>query len=224
MLRHTTFMDSVLGRLDQALRTLAADTPAARPMPVADGAPSISSAPVAARAPSALSASERVLAGNLMRVNHAGEIAAQALYHGQAAGARAPRVRAAMTQAAQEENDHLAWTAARLQALGTHPSVLNPVWYGGSFALGFAAGMIGDRFSLGFLAETETQVVAHLDRHLAELPPADRQSRAVLLQMRADEAKHATQAVHAGGVTLPYPIRRAMRFTARIMTGTARWL
>lgn len=205
-------MDSMLGHFDRALRTLAADASAARPTPTADSTSGT------------LSASERALAGNLMRVNHAGEIAAQALYHGQAAGARAPRVRAAMMHAAEEENDHLAWTAARLQALGTHRSVLNPVWYAASFGLGFVAGRIGDRFSLGFLAETETQVVAHLDRHLAELPPADRQSRAVLLQMRADEAKHATQAVHAGGMRLPYPIRRAMRFTARIMTGTARWL
>ena len=214
MQRHLNLIDAVLGHIDQALRTLAATAPASRPTPHA----------TAASPTTPLTERERILAGNLMRVNHAGEVAAQALYHGQAAGAGAPRVRAAMLQAAREETDHLAWTAARLQALGTHRSVLNPVWYAGSFALGYAAGRIGDRFSLGFLAETEAQVVAHLDRHLAELPAAEAESRAVLLQMRADEAKHATQAVHAGGMSLPYPIRRAMRFTARIMTGTARWL
>lgn len=214
MQHQLTIFDALLGHMDQALRTFAATATASRPMPTAREAN---------KAP-AIDERERTLAGKLMRVNHAGEVAAQALYHGQAAGARAPRVRTAMLQAAQEENDHLAWTAARLHALGTHRSVLNPVWYAGSFALGYAAGLVGDRFSLGFLAETETQVVAHLDRHLAELPAADVESRAVLLQMRADEAKHATQAVHAGGMSLPYPIRRAMRFSARIMTGTARWL
>lgn len=214
MHRQLNLFDRVLGQVDQALRALGTDAPPSRLLPKA-----------ATRAqPYAMTDGERTLAGDLMRVNHAGEVAAQALYQGQAAGARTPRVRAAMMHAAQEENDHLAWTAARLRALGTHRSLLNPVWYVGSFALGYAAGFIGDRFSLGFLAETETQVVAHIDRHLAELPAADPESRAVLLQMRADEAKHATQAVHAGGMSLPYPIRRAMRFTARIMTGTARWL
>lgn len=211
MQRATTLFDNVLGHFDQALRTLAAATPPTRPSPTA-----------ATAAP--MDAQERTLAGDLMRVNHAGEVAAQALYHGQAAAARSPRVRAAMLQAAQEENDHLAWTGARLHALGTRPSVLNPVWYAGSFVLGYAAALVGDRFSLGFLAETETQVVAHIDRHLAELPARDVASRAMLTQMRADEAKHATQAMHAGGTSLPYPIRRAMRFTARIMTSTARWL
>lgn len=206
-------LDNVLGHIDQALRTIATEAAPSRPMPTAAALPT-----------TPLSEGERTLAGNLMRVNHAGEVAAQALYHGQAAGARAPRVRAAMLQAAQEENDHLAWTGARLAALGTHRSLLNPLWYAGSFAMGYAAARVGDRFSLGFLAETETQVVEHLDRHLAELPAGDTASRAVLLQMRADEAKHATQAVHAGGISLPYPIRRAMRFTARIMTATARWL
>lgn len=214
MHRQLNFFDRVLGELDQALRTLGTTAPPSRSMPKAATAVNRVT----------MNEGERTLSGSLMRINHAGEVAAQALYQGQAAGARAPRVRAAMVQAAQEENDHLAWTAARLQALGAHRSVLNPVWYAGSFALGYVAGLVGDRFSLGFLAETETQVVAHIDRHLAELPPADVESRAVLLQMRADEAKHATQAVHAGGIGLPYPIRRAMRFTARIMTGTARWL
>lgn len=219
MHRQITLFDAVLAHVDQALRTLAATAPASRPMPTPPMPTSQD-----AKKPSVIDERDRTLAGNLMRVNHAGEVAAQALYHGQAAGARAPRVRAAMLQAAREENDHLAWTTARLQALGTHRSVLNPVWYAGSFVLGYTAGLVGDRFSLGFLAETETQVVAHLDRHLAELPTSDLESRAVLQQMRADEAKHATQAVHAGGMSLPFPIRRAMRFSARIMTGTARWL
>jgi len=160
----------------------------------------------------------------LMRVNHAGEVAAQALYHGQSLTARDPSVRAALERAAREENDHLVWCRDRLAALGGRTSRLDPLWYAGSFAIGALAGLAGDRWSLGFLAETERQVVAHLEDHLARLPPGDRQSRAVLEQMREDEGRHATTAMAAGGGELPPPLRHLMRLTSRIMTRTAYWI
>lgn len=167
---------------------------------------------------------ERRLAGRLMRVNHAGEVCAQALYQGQALTAREPRVRSAMEQSSEEENDHLAWCAQRLTELDAHTSILNPLWYAGSFTIGAAFGAVGDKWSLGFLAETERQVVKHLERHLARLPDDDAKSRAILEQMRVDEQQHATTAVQAGAATLPDPIPRMMGLTARIMTGTAEYL
>lgn len=159
-----------------------------------------------------------------MRVNHAGEVCAQALYQGQALTARNTDVRAKLERAAQEENDHLAWTAERLGELGARPSYLNPLWYTGSLAIGAIAGMIGDRWSLGFLAETEHQVVEHLEGHLTRLPAEDRRSRALVEQMREDEGRHATTALEAGASELPLPARRIMRLVAKVMTTTAYWI
>jgi ubiquinone biosynthesis monooxygenase Coq7 len=159
-----------------------------------------------------------------MRVNHAGEIAAQALYHGQALVATDPAVRAFLEESALEEGDHLAWCAARLEALGSRPSRLDPLWYAGSVAIGALAGLAGDRASLGFIAETERQVEGHLASHLERLPAADLDSRAVVEQMKQDEAAHRQHALARGGAELPFPVRALMRGVARIMTGSAYWL
>lgn len=157
----------------------------------------------------------------LMRVNHAGEVAAQALYHGQSLTARGARVRADLERAAAEEEDHLIWCRRRLGELHAGTSVLDPLWYAGSFAIGTLAGLAGDRVNLGFLAETERQVEAHLEDHLARLPVEDARSRAVLEQMHIDEAQHARMAAHGGAVPLPSPVVRAMRVVSRVMTRTA---
>lgn len=159
----------------------------------------------------------------LMRVNHTGEICAQALYQGQALTARASEAKQALEQAAQEETEHLAWTERRIGELGGRKSLLNPLWYAGSFAIGAAAGLLGDRWNLGFLAETERQVGAHLQGHLDRLPAEDRKTRAILEQMKIDEARHATSALGHGGAELPEPARRAMRLASRVMTRTAYW-
>lgn len=164
-----------------------------------------------------LDRSARRHAAGLMRVNHAGEICAQALYHGQATSARDRRTSAQFEQAAREEADHLRWCELRLEELGDRPSLLDPVWYVGSFAIGAGAGLAGDRWSLGFVVETERQVEAHLGDHLDRLPPGDERSRAVVRQMQADEARHGNQARQAGGRDLPRPIQEAMRLTAGIM-------
>jgi len=159
-----------------------------------------------------------------MRVNHAGEIAAQALYHGQALAARSGETRAWLLDAARAESDHLAWCEARLTELGSHPSRLAPLWYAGSFAIGALAAAFGDRASLGFVAETERQVEGHLDEHLSRLPAGDERSRAILREMRADESRHGANARAAGASSIPAPVRALMRQTARIMTGTAYWV
>lgn len=206
-------LDHLIAGLDQALHTVFGPTPAAeRPNP-ADACQT-----------GELSPDQRRLAARLMRVNHAGEIAAQALYQGQALTARQPRVREKMQQAAREENDHLAWTAGRITQLGGHTSWLNPLWYTHSFAIGALAGMAGDKWSLGFVAETEHQVVRHLDEHLARLAPQDDKSRAILEQMRIDEDRHATTALEAGAAGLPAPIRQLMGLTSKLMTRTAFWV
>jgi len=171
-----------------------------------------------------LSAQERRHSAGLMRINHAGEVAAQALYQGQALTANLANVREQMTQAAREEQDHLAWCEQRLHELGDRTSWLNPLWYGGSFAIGALAGAAGDAWSLGFVAETERQVMRHLEQHLATLPTADAKSRAILEQMKIDEGQHATMAVQAGGKELPEPIKRLMGLTSKVMTSTAYWL
>ena len=171
--------------------------------------------------PEPASETDMRLAGELMRVNHAGEVCAQALYQGQALTARSARVRKAMEQASDEENDHLAWCQARLDELGEHTSRLTPVWFVGSFAMGSLAGVFGDPWSLGFLAETERQVVRHLEDHLQRLPPGDSRSRRILEQMRIDEGRHAHRALGAGGRELPESIKRSMAGTARIMTTAA---
>lgn len=206
-------LDNLLGGLDQALRTVFGPAPETqRPSP-------------AASLPDAnLDTTARELAGRLMRINHAGEICAQALYQGQAVTAKLPDVRGKMEQAAAEENDHLAWTAERIHALGTHTSYLNPLWYVGSFAIGAVAGLAGDRWSLGFVAETERQVVRHLDSHLGRLAPTDKKSQAILEQMRIDEGRHATVAIESGAANLPEPIRQLMRLTSKVMTETAYWV
>lgn len=172
-------------------------------------------APSGADAP--LDAATRRHVAGLMRVNHAGEVAAQALYHGQAFVARREQTRAQLMAAAREEQDHLRWCEERLRELGDHPSRLQPLWYAGSFAIGAAAGLAGDRWSLGFIDETERQVSEHLGEHLAQLPPEDAKSRAILERMRADEERHGRDAREAGGRALPAPVKTLMRQVARVM-------
>ncbi len=159
-----------------------------------------------------------------MRVNHSGEIAAQALYHGQALVARSAATRDLLLKAAREETDHLAWCETRLKELSSRPSLLNPLWYAGSFAIGALTGLLGDRASLGFVVETERQVEGHLDEHLARLPPDDARSRAILEAMQRDEVAHGATAKAAGGSELPLPVRSLMRSTARVMTSAAYWV
>lgn len=200
-------LDCLIRSADNALRALFAPAHATRDLPL----------PGAAE----LSASERRHVAGLMRVNHAGEIAAQALYHGQALVARSERTRAFLLRAASEEGDHLAWCEQRLHELGAHTSVLNPLWYAGSFAIGALAAAVSDPVSLGFVSETERQVEGHLDAHLAALPSQDERTRRILEQMKSDETGHADSAERAGAVPLPAPIRALMRATAGIMTRTA---
>jgi len=194
---------------DAALRTLFATPHAARPRPGA-GADE-----------TRLEPAQRQLAGALMRVNHVGEVCAQALYTAQAAATRNPALRTHFLKAAHEETDHLAWTQARMEELGARPSLLNPLWYAGAFGLGLLAGRLGDRVSLGFVVETEKQVEAHLQSHLERLPVQDHASRAIVAQMKQDEAEHAAQAAQAGALALPPPVKALMRAAARIMTTTA---
>lgn len=215
-MRDMSPLDELLAAADRALRSAFAPAVAARPVPGAR-------APAGA-APESLTDSERREAANLMRVNHAGEIAAQALYHGQAAFARRPEVKAMLLQAGREEADHLAWCEQRLQELGSRPSLLGPLWYAGSFAIGAAAALAGDRVSLGFVAETERQVEGHLDDHLGRLPAGDPRSRAILQAMQRDEKAHGEAALAAGGAELPAPARAAMHATSRVMTFTSYWV
>lgn len=177
--------------------------------------------PGAAVPESRLSDTERTHAAGLMRVNHAGEVAAQALYQAHAFWAQDAQISATMERAAREEEDHLAWCEARLDSLGSRPSVLQPLWFAGSFAIGSVASLLGDRWGLGFVAETERQVVRHLDSHLGSLPVDDGPSRAIVRQMREDESRHAFQAVQSGAAELPSPVRRLMSAVARIMTTAA---
>ncbi|HCC62437.1 MAG TPA: demethoxyubiquinone hydroxylase family protein [Pseudomonas sp.] len=167
-----------------------------------------------------LSESEARHVAGLMRINHTGEVCAQALYQGQALTARLPRVREAMERAADEEIDHLAWCEQRIHQLGSHTSVLNPLFYGLSFGIGASAGLISDRISLGFVAATEDQVCKHLDEHLEQIPQEDEKSRAILEQMRTDEAQHSTAALDAGGLRFPAPVKFGMSLMAKVMTKT----
>jgi ubiquinone biosynthesis monooxygenase Coq7 len=211
--RHYSPLDHLLIQLDVGLRTVFG-----RPQVTErrDPADDVTEAD--------LSDAERDLAARLMRINHAGEVAAQGLYQGQALTAKLPQVRDKMDRAALEENDHLAWCEKRTRELGSHTSFLNPFWYAGSLAIGALAGAAGDKWSLGFVAETEHQVVRHLDDHLARLPEHDEKSRAILQQMMVDEGQHATHALAAGGAELPAPIKTVMGLTSKIMTRTAYWL
>ncbi len=224
-------LDRWLCGAEAALRTLSggvrADRATPLPKPVsaasAEGSTVPESAVVAAPA-TTLDAADRRLSGALMRVNHVGEVCAQALYQAQALATSNPELRQQMARAAREEIDHLAWTEARLAELGDRASLLNPLWYAGAFAIGLAAGRVSDRVSLGFVVETERQVEQHLAGHLDRLPVADSASRAIVAQMQADEAAHAVAALQAGGIELPAPVRGAMRLAARIMTATAHYL
>jgi ubiquinone biosynthesis monooxygenase Coq7 len=171
-----------------------------------------------------LTAEQRRHVARLMRINHTGEVCAQALYQGQALTAKLPDTRKRMERSAKEENDHLAWCASRLDDLGDRKSLLNPLWYAGSFAMGAAAGLAGDKWSLGFVVETERQVEDHLDEHLEQIPITDEKSRTILEQMKADEVHHAQLAHAAGGAELPAPIRTAMRMTSKLMTRSVYWV
>lgn len=208
--RQLTPLDRFLAGVNNALRTVAA--PAGRP---ARPNP-------AGRTPEAdLDAAQRRHAAGLMRVNHAGEVAAQGLYQGHAVVARDRAVEAQLQRAAQEEFDHLAWCEQRLGELGERPSWLSPFWYAGAFAIGAASGVLGDRWSLAFIAETEQQVCEHLDGHLDRLPDADARSRAIVARMRQEEAEHGDNARAAGAAELPAAVRELMQLTARVMTSTA---
>jgi ubiquinone biosynthesis monooxygenase Coq7 len=211
-MRHPSPADRLIGNFDTALRTLAGrPVTTDRPCP-ADDLPEAE-----------LDAKQKKHIAGLMRVNHAGEVAAQALYQGQALTAKDANVRSKLEASAIEENDHLAWTEQRLHELGDRSSLLDPLWYAGSVAIGAFAGALGDKWNLGFLAETERQVVKHLDSHLAQLPADDARSRAILEQMRTDEARHATTAIAHGGAPLPEPVRKLMSVVSKVMTRSSYW-
>lgn len=205
-------VDQLIIGFDKSLRTVFAPAVSARSLPGKDVVEVV------------LDPEERQRAIALMRVNHAGEVCAQALYQGQAVSSLNPGIRAELEQAAREETDHLAWTEARIMALGGRKSFLNPFWYCGAFAMGILAGRLGDAWNLGFLAETERQVEAHLNRHLERLPLADRKSKDVLMQMRDDEIAHAETAVRLGAAELPVLIKGAMKASSRLMTATAYYI
>jgi len=202
-------LDCIIVEFDKGLRTLLSEAHSVRPYPDAN----------VAEAP--LSEAEKRHAAALMRVNHSGEICAQALYQGQALTARDPKVQQRLQHAAQEETEHLAWTSHRVHELGGHLSVLNPLWYTGSLALGAFAGLLGDKWNLGFLSETEQQVGAHLQSHLSRLPQQDEKSRVIVSQMYTDEIGHADMAVELGGVELPNPVPMLMKLNGRVMTSAA---
>jgi ubiquinone biosynthesis monooxygenase Coq7 len=205
-------LDRLIVTFDRGLRTLFAAPTSARETPGAD------------LPERDMSEADRQHAAALMRINHTGEVCAQALYQGQALTARSSAAREALERAAHEETEHLAWTQQRIQELGGRRSLLNPLWYAGSFAMGAASGLLGDRWNLGFLAETERQVVEHLEGHLRQLPPEDTRSRTIVAEMRLDEARHATTAYQHGGADLPTPVRGLMRLASKVMTKTTYWL
>ena len=208
----TPVLDTALNAADTALRTLFAKPHASRTCPTVAGQKTQLSVP------------EKALSGALMRVNHVGEVCAQAMYAAQALSTRDPVLRQQFLAASREEGDHLAWTRERLDELGARPSLLNPLWYAGAFGLGLVAGRLGDRVSLGFVVETERQVEAHLASHLERLPEGDHDSRAIVAQMKDDEARHGQEAQNAGAATLPAPVRALMQASAKLMTTTAHYL
>lgn len=205
-------LDRFIIEFDKGLRTLFAPASSVRPLP----GKQLDEA--------SLSEAEKKLAAALMRVNHSGEICAQALYQGQALTARNPAAKAALEQAAQEETEHLNWCETRVHELGSHTSYLNPLWYTGSLAIGALAGALGDKWNLGFLAETEHQVERHLQGHLSRLPEADAKSRAIVEQMKIDEARHASTALEQGGAALPLPVQQGMQLSSKVMTKIAYWI
>ena len=208
----TPALDTALNAADSALRTLFAKPRASRTCPTVAGQTTELSVP------------DKALSGALMRVNHVGEVCAQAMYAAQALSTRDPALRQHFLAASREEGDHLAWTRERLDELGARPSLLNPLWYAGAFGLGLIAGRLGDRVSLGCVVETERQVEAHLATHLERLPEGDHDSRAIVAQMKDDEARHGQEAQHAGAATMPAPVRAFMQASARLMTTTAHYL
>jgi len=207
-----SLLDNLIVEFDKGLRTVLAQAQTVRPFPDRN------------HAEPSMDEQEKRHAAALMRINHSGEVCAQALYNGQALTARNPATEAALREASQEETEHLAWCEKRIHELGSHKSLLNPLWYTGSFAIGALAGALGDKWSLGFLAETENQVGKHIEDHLQRLPQQDEKSRAILEQMKVDEAKHATTALNYGGAELPLPVKLAMKLTSKIMTRTAYWI
>jgi len=212
-IRRYSLFDSLIMECDKALKTVV-------------GRPETTERPLPGNEleEAELTTQEQAVSARLMRVNHSGEVSAQALYQGQALTATLPEVRSAMEQAALEENDHLVWCQNRVEYFGTHTSILNPVWYAGSFIMGAAAGKIGDKWSLGFVAETEKQVVKHLDEHLEKISEHDEKSRAILEQMKIDELHHGTIALEAGGATLPKPVQLVMGLMSKVMTKTSYWV
>jgi ubiquinone biosynthesis monooxygenase Coq7 len=211
--KHGSPFDTLIAQFDRGLKTAAGRAPVSQrnhPAELVDE--------------SNLSSIERDRSIRLMRVNHAGEVAAQALYHGQALTAKLDDVREAMEHAASEETDHLAWCAQRIEELGGQPSRLQPLWYAGSFAIGATAGLLGDKWSLGFVAETERQVVNHLTSHESQLPTKDKRSRAIIEKMKADEEEHGQAALDAGGVKFPEPVQQGMAAMSKIMTSVAWWV
>lgn len=205
-------LDRLIVEFDKGLRTLFSEAHSVRPHPDAQ------------LLDAEMSEAEKRDAISLMRVNHSGEICAQALYQGQALTARDPEVQRSLADAAQEETEHLAWTAQRVHELGGHLSVLNPLWYTGSLAIGAMAGVLGDRWNLGFLAETERQVGSHLQSHLQKLPVQDEKSRAVVQQMYVDETRHSDMALELGGAELPFPLKTAMKLGGKVMTSASHWI
>jgi ubiquinone biosynthesis monooxygenase Coq7 len=204
--------DRIIIEFDKGLRAMSGIAVAARPRPDAG------------IAEAELDAEQRRHLAGLMRVNHCGEVCAQALYQGQALTARDPAIRTAFDSAAREETDHLDWCAGRVEELGGHLSLLNPLWYAGSLLIGTAAGVLGDRWSLGFLAETERQVEAHLAGHMSRLPPEDKRTQAIVEQMKIDESRHADLAMSSGARELPEPVKAAMRIASGVMTRVAYWI
>ncbi|MBU3578823.1 2-polyprenyl-3-methyl-6-methoxy-1,4-benzoquinone monooxygenase [Polynucleobacter sp. 73C-SIWE] len=205
-----TPVDRFILEFDTALRSVVGGANAQRPTPGSEPGANL-----------ALDAGQRKHAAGLMRINHVGEVCAQALYQSQKLVARNSEIKEMLDHSAQEELDHLAWCETRLKELGSHTSYLNPFWYAGSFAIGLAAGLAGDKWSLGFVVETEKQVENHLESHLKKLPEEDHRSRAIVDQMRIDEIEHGQAALHAGGVTLPEPIQKIMQAMSKVMTSTA---
>jgi len=203
-------IDRFIIEFDTALRSVVGGAHARRPTPGSD-----------IQSTALLDVKEREHAAGLMRVNHVVEVCAQALYQSQKLVARNPEIRQMLDHSGQEEMDHLAWCETRLQELGSHTSYLNPIWYAGSFAIGLAAGLAGDKWSLGFVAETEKQVENHLESHLQQLPVEDQRSRAIVDQMRIDEIEHGRAAISAGGAALPEPIQKLMQAMSKVMTSTA---
>ncbi len=205
-----TPIDRIIIEFDTALRSVVGGANAQRPTPGSESGTNLT-----------LDAAERKHAAGLMRVNHVGEVCAQALYQSQKLVARNPQIQEMLEHSGQEEMDHLAWCETRLKELGSHTSYLNPFWYAGSFVIGLVAGLAGDKWSLGFVAETEKQVENHLESHLKKLPEEDHRSRAIVDQMRMDEIDHGQAALHAGGIALPEPIQKIMQAMSKVMTATA---